>query len=336
MPKAPKAKSSSQPTLKQSTLAFSAFKQNASTNTNKKTAPILPRNPPEDNVVDEIEIASSGSGSEVDSDIEIIESDGSFADKSTVARVPAPSTPTKKPKRDEIIDIDDDDDDEPLDISPKQRRWQKHAKEVKSKRGHDILVHAQAQTIFDDILRVFDLSYEYGPCVGISRLQRWERAQAMGLSPPIEVRDILKSKQGPRYAESVLIDQATKVEAARTQKLSQLAESSSSSSDSDAWDWDSSPPLQPKSLTWIRTGEDQTGDDEILRHFDHAPEYGPTVGMTRLERWERAHKLGLKPPNAVRPPRLFRHQNTDVILLRRLDFQAHTEQRGKTWAERLS
>lgn len=30
-------------------------------------------------------------------------------------------------------------------------------------------------------------SYEYGPCVGVSRLDRWERAYALGLNPPPEV-----------------------------------------------------------------------------------------------------------------------------------------------------
>ena len=39
-----------------------------------------------------------------------------------------------------------------------------------------------------DILRVFDLSSKYGPCVGITRLQRWERAKKWGLNPPEEVR----------------------------------------------------------------------------------------------------------------------------------------------------
>lgn len=37
---------------------------------------------------------------------------------------------------------------------------------------------------------MFDIrvrSYEYGPCVGVTRLERWERAQAMGLNPPDEV-----------------------------------------------------------------------------------------------------------------------------------------------------
>ncbi|NXI35476.1 DPOD4 polymerase, partial [Galbula dea] len=46
------------------------------------------------------------------------------------------------------------------------------------------------QTLLE-MLRLFDLSWEYGPCTGITRLQRWERAQALGLSPPIEVLDVL-------------------------------------------------------------------------------------------------------------------------------------------------
>ena len=33
-------------------------------------------------------------------------------------------------------------------------------------------------------------SYEFGPCVGIPRLERWERAQALGLKPPKEVFDL--------------------------------------------------------------------------------------------------------------------------------------------------
>lgn len=30
-------------------------------------------------------------------------------------------------------------------------------------------------------------SYEFGPCIGMTRLERWERAEAFGLSPPEEV-----------------------------------------------------------------------------------------------------------------------------------------------------
>ncbi|XP_062431976.1 DNA polymerase delta subunit 4 isoform X1 [Rhea pennata] len=46
-----------------------------------------------------------------------------------------------------------------------------------------------------DMLRHFDLCWEYGPCTGITRLQRWERAQALGLNPPAYVRDALLKHQ---------------------------------------------------------------------------------------------------------------------------------------------
>lgn len=35
----------------------------------------------------------------------------------------------------------------------------------------------------------------YGPCIGISRLDRWERARAMGLNPPEEIENLLKYDQ---------------------------------------------------------------------------------------------------------------------------------------------
>lgn len=38
------------------------------------------------------------------------------------------------------------------------------------------------------ILSIFDMDYKYGPCVGMTRLQRWDRAHNMGLNPPAEVR----------------------------------------------------------------------------------------------------------------------------------------------------
>ncbi|KAG5849624.1 hypothetical protein ANANG_G00112910 [Anguilla anguilla] len=41
-------------------------------------------------------------------------------------------------------------------------------------------------------LQQFDLDWRYGPCTGISRLQRWERAELYGLKPPQTVRDLLR------------------------------------------------------------------------------------------------------------------------------------------------
>uniref|UniRef100_A0A8D0GZJ6 DNA polymerase delta 4, accessory subunit n=1 Tax=Sphenodon punctatus TaxID=8508 RepID=A0A8D0GZJ6_SPHPU len=47
-----------------------------------------------------------------------------------------------------------------------------------------------------EMLKQFDLSWEYGPCTGITRLQRWERAQLLGLNPPLTVREMLLQHEG--------------------------------------------------------------------------------------------------------------------------------------------
>ncbi|XP_027578592.1 DNA polymerase delta subunit 4 [Pipra filicauda] len=55
-----------------------------------------------------------------------------------------------------------------------------------------------------EMLRRFDLCWEYGPCTGITRLQRWERAQALGLSPPGPIRDaLLEHRDNPDVTYSL-------------------------------------------------------------------------------------------------------------------------------------
>lgn len=51
-------------------------------------------------------------------------------------------------------------------------------------------MHQTNQTLEEKILRHFDLSSQFGPCIGISRLERWKRAQRLGLAPPKEVLDV--------------------------------------------------------------------------------------------------------------------------------------------------
>ncbi|KAI4371245.1 hypothetical protein MLD38_019507 [Melastoma candidum] len=45
----------------------------------------------------------------------------------------------------------------------------------------------------EELLRDFDMNMAYGPCLGMSRAARWDRAQKLGLNPPKEVEVILKS-----------------------------------------------------------------------------------------------------------------------------------------------
>mmetsp|Transcript_5903 Transcript_5903/g.10267 ORF Transcript_5903/g.10267 Transcript_5903/m.10267 type:complete len:111 (-) Transcript_5903:583-915(-) len=54
------------------------------------------------------------------------------------------------------------------------------------------------------------------------------------------------------------------------------------------------------------TGEAAVIDHDIsqveqkLRAFDFTARFGPCNGLTRLERWQQAHKFGLNPPEDVR------------------------------------
>jgi len=75
-------------------------------------------------------------------------------------------------------------------------KWNKHYGQVREKMGNLEPIHAENQNKVNRILHVFDNSHKYGPCVGVTRLERWERAQALGLNPPVEVHEILSTKQG--------------------------------------------------------------------------------------------------------------------------------------------
>ncbi|KIP05551.1 hypothetical protein PHLGIDRAFT_128811 [Phlebiopsis gigantea 11061_1 CR5-6] len=77
----------------------------------------------------------------------------------------------------------------------------KHFGYVRGKMGNVKPVHATNHSMEDHILRFFDLSYEFGPCIGVSRLQRWDRAEALGLNPPIVVKQLLTNEDGSERIE---------------------------------------------------------------------------------------------------------------------------------------
>jgi len=83
-----------------------------------------------------------------------------------------------------------------LDVVDKAGRYRRYYKEVREKMGGMEPVHSGGQNMIHQMLRFFDMSYEFGPCVGMTRLERWERAEAFGLNPPVEVRDMLLTKEG--------------------------------------------------------------------------------------------------------------------------------------------
>ncbi|OCL10357.1 hypothetical protein AOQ84DRAFT_374990 [Glonium stellatum] len=56
-------------------------------------------------------------------------------------------------------------------------------------------VHQEALGLHEKVLREWDTSGQYGPCIGIARMKRWKRAHKLGLNPPIEVLAVLLKEQ---------------------------------------------------------------------------------------------------------------------------------------------
>ncbi|KAG0038767.1 hypothetical protein BGZ82_010923 [Podila clonocystis] len=52
-------------------------------------------------------------------------------------------------------------------------------------------IHQEDLAETEKFLRQFDLTSKYGPCIDITRLERWERASRLGLKPPQEIKDTL-------------------------------------------------------------------------------------------------------------------------------------------------
>ncbi|CAN8294550.1 unnamed protein product [Cochlearia groenlandica] len=47
----------------------------------------------------------------------------------------------------------------------------------------------------EEMLRQFDMNMAYGPCLGMTRLDRWERALRLGMNPPYELEKLLKTEK---------------------------------------------------------------------------------------------------------------------------------------------
>jgi DNA polymerase delta subunit 4 len=67
-----------------------------------------------------------------------------------------------------------------------KRYWRAKESERKAPR-----VHQEDLPLHEKILREWDMSGQYGPCIGIARLKRWKRANMLSLNPPIEVLAVL-------------------------------------------------------------------------------------------------------------------------------------------------
>ncbi|KAK3687135.1 hypothetical protein LTR37_019128 [Vermiconidia calcicola] len=70
-------------------------------------------------------------------------------------------------------------------------------------------VHQEDLTVFEKVLREWDMSGQYGPCIGIARLKRWKRANLLGMKPPIEVLAVLLKQmdEGDTKAQRAHVDE---------------------------------------------------------------------------------------------------------------------------------
>ncbi|KAI0541740.1 DNA polymerase delta, subunit 4-domain-containing protein [Xylaria digitata] len=81
--------------------------------------------------------------------------------------------------------------------------WRNIESERRTKR-----LHQEELNLAEKVLRYWDVSSQYGPCVGMSRLKRWQRADRLGLNPPVEVLAVLmrEEEKGRRGTETAYMD----------------------------------------------------------------------------------------------------------------------------------
>ncbi|CAG8460178.1 12932_t:CDS:2 [Ambispora leptoticha] len=61
--------------------------------------------------------------------------------------------------------------------------------------------HDEHLTPEQKLLHAFDLTYKFGSCVGVTRLERWERAKRLGLNPPEEIKELLIAENADKDPE---------------------------------------------------------------------------------------------------------------------------------------
>jgi len=85
-----------------------------------------------------------------------------------------------------------------------KKYWREREGERRTKR-----VHQEELGVEEKILRLFDMSSQFGPAIGIARMKRWTRAQKLGLAPPIEVLAVLlkEEKKGNDKIERAYVDE---------------------------------------------------------------------------------------------------------------------------------
>ncbi|KAL7414483.1 DNA polymerase delta, subunit 4-domain-containing protein [Mrakia frigida] len=107
----------------------------------------------------------------------------------------------QQPEFEDDLDVilQDEEEEEQIEVKeldPRGKEWSAGYVEAKRMMGKVDPIHAENHTKVDTILRIFDLDFRFGPCTSLSRIDRWNRADRLGLEPPSYVKDILLTRQG--------------------------------------------------------------------------------------------------------------------------------------------
>ncbi|KAL2356759.1 DNA polymerase delta, subunit 4-domain-containing protein [Cryomyces antarcticus] len=110
----------------------------------------------------------------------------------TTAEVAIAEQAKQKPVKQEAPEKRTAEDEEALRVSDAQvaQYWRGKEKSRMAPR-----VHQEGLGLWEKVLREWDMSGQYGPCIGIARTKRWRRAHKLGLKPPIEVLAVLLRQQ---------------------------------------------------------------------------------------------------------------------------------------------
>lgn len=108
---------------------------------------------------------------------------------------------------------------------------------------------------------------------------------------------LVEAKKAKADSESILIKEIKTSDEIPKVKVASVKESKLPHLDNEAFRTYAMEIIRSKKAEPVHYTEDII--QQILKHFDLSSQYGPAIGMTRLERWNRASRLGLDPPQEI-------------------------------------
>ncbi|KAF7543050.1 hypothetical protein G7Z17_g11060 [Cylindrodendrum hubeiense] len=127
---------------------------------------------------------------------------------------------TKEPEEEEVEEVEEEEVAPEVEAVPEKSEAELRAEQItdaqikkywKSIEGqwNSPRVHQEGLSLQEKVLRYFDVSSQYGPCVGMPRVKRWYRAERLGLNPPVEVLSVLLNEEnkGSKKLETAHMDE---------------------------------------------------------------------------------------------------------------------------------